>query len=230
MTRVYGHRGAPAEYPENTLAGFRRARDLGLAGIELDVHLSKDGVPVICHDETLDRTTNATGAIADYTVAELREIDAGDGEYVPTLAEVLAIAGSTLHVDIEVKANAAGAAVLEEVAKHPDLNWLVSSFDWDVLRYVREQDASADLWVLTHGASEDAIATLHDLKGGALAIWEKGIDQEIADYLAEGGIAWWPWTVNDPRRARELVEWGAIGICTDNPELMQREFAGGGGI
>lgn len=217
--RIYGHRGAPAEFPENTLAGFRRAKELGVYGIELDVHLSKDGVAVVCHDETLDRTTNATGAISDFTVAELREVDAGKGEYVPTLLEVLELVGDSLHVDIEVKANAAGAAVLEDVKKVDGLRWLVSSFDWDVLRYVRRQDADADLWVLTMGATDDAIATYEEHDAGALAIWDKALDADIAEFLKEKDIPWWPWTVNDPERAREVLGWGAIGICTDNPAM-----------
>lgn len=217
--RIYGHRGAPAEFPENTMAGFRRAMDLGVYGIELDVHLSKDGVAVVCHDETLDRTTDAKGAIADYTVAELREVDAGEGEYVPTLLEVLELVGDSLHVDIEVKANAAGATVLEDVRNVPNLRWLVSSFDWDVLRYVRSQDTDADLWVLTMGATEDAIETYHDLGAGALAIWQKAVDEDVAKFLNEQSIPWWPWTVNDPDQARDMFKWGAIGICTDNPAI-----------
>lgn len=221
--RIYGHRGAPAEFPENTLIGFQRARDLGVYGIELDVHLSKDGVAVVCHDETLDRTTNASGPISDYTVAELREVDAGNGQYVPTLLEVLELVGDSLHVDIEVKANAAGAAVLEDVKKVPGLRWLVSSFDWDVLRYVRSQDADADLWVLTMGATEDAIQTYKDLNADALAIWQKAVDDDIVAFLADQSIPWWPWTVNDPAQAKQMLEWGAIGICTDNPAMVLPE-------
>lgn len=217
--RIYGHRGAPAEYPENTLAGFSRAMELGVFGIELDVHLSKDGVAVVCHDETLDRTTDAKGPIANYTVAELREVDAGEGEYVPTLLEVLELVGNSLHVDIEVKANAAGAAVLEDVKKIDGLRWLVSSFDWDVLRFVREQDAEADLWVLTMGATDDAIHTFKELDAKALAIWQRAVDEDIARFLNEESIPWWPWTVNDLEQARQMFEWGAIGICTDNPAM-----------
>ncbi len=142
MSKVYGHRGASAEFPENTLAAFRRALELGVAGIELDVHLSADGVPVVIHDETVDRTTNGEGAVAGLTVAHLRELDAGQGEYVPTLAEVLDLVGDRVHVDIEVKANAAGEAVLREV-RGRDTRWVISSFDWDVLRYVRSVDDRA---------------------------------------------------------------------------------------
>lgn len=221
MGVVYGHRGAAAEFPENTLAGFRRALELGIEGIELDVHLSKDGVPVIIHDETVDRTTNAEGAVADFTVEELRALDAGDGEYVPTLAEVLDLVGDRLLVDIEIKANAAGEAVLAEI-KGRDTRWLISSFDWDVLRYVRSVDKDAELWVLAVGASDDALAAVDEVGASALAIWQRALDEDIAKMLVERSIPFWPWTVNDPEQARQLIEWGAFGICTDEPTRLQQ--------
>lgn len=225
MGLVYGHRGAAAEFPENTLAGFRRALELGIEGVELDVHLSKDGVPVIIHDETVDRTTDGTGAVADLTVDELRNLDAGDGEYVPTLAEVLDLIGDRLHVDIEIKANDAGQAVLEEVTGR-DTRWVISSFDWDVLRYVRSVDKDAEIWVLAMGATDDALAVVEELGATALALWQRAIDEDIARMLVEKNIPFWPWTVNFPSQARRLVEWGAFGICTDQPTKMQEEFEG----
>lgn len=220
MSKVYGHRGAPAEFPENTLASFRRALELDIAGIELDVHLSADGVPVVIHDETVDRTTNGQGAVANLTVDELRQLDAGNGEYVPTLAEVLDLVGDKLHVDIEVKANEAGEAVLNEVRDRNTL-WLISSFDWDVLRYVRSVDEGAEIWVLTVGATDEALNVVKELNASALAIWQKAIDEDVARMLTEEGIAFWPWTVNDPDQAAQLTEWGAIGICTDDPVRLQ---------
>jgi glycerophosphoryl diester phosphodiesterase len=221
VSKVYGHRGAPAEFPENTLAGFRRALELGIEGIELDVHLSADGVPVVIHDETVDRTTNGRGAVADLTVQELRALDAGNGEYVPTLAEVLDLIGDKAFVDIEVKANVAGEAALNEVASR-SMRWAISSFEWDVLRFVRKVNAEAELWVLTVGASDGAIEVFESVGASALAISSRGIDKEIAGYLRDKNIPFWVWTVNDVDRARQLVEWGAIGICTDNPELIQQ--------
>jgi glycerophosphoryl diester phosphodiesterase len=225
MGVVYGHRGAAAEYPENTLPGFRRALELGIEGIELDVHLSKDGVPVVIHDETVDRTTNGKGAVADLTVAELRALDAGDGEHVPTLAEVLDLVGDELVVDIEVKANAAGEAVLDEV-RGRDTRWLISSFDWDVLRYVRSVDKDAEIWVLALGATDDALKTVEELGATALALWQRAIDEDIAKMLIEKSIPFWPWTVNDLEQARELLEWGAFGICTDEPTKLQEALEG----
>src|SRR6187200_2440153 len=106
MVTIYGHRGASAELPENTLPAFALAKELGAYGIELDVHLSRDGVPVVIHDESVDRTTNGSGDVANLDLASLRQLDAGNGATIPTLIEVLDVVGDTLHVDIEVKAAA----------------------------------------------------------------------------------------------------------------------------
>lgn len=221
MTPIYAHRGASVEFPENTLAAFRRALELGADGIELDVHLSLDGHAVVIHDESVDRTTDGTGAISDMTVEELKKLDAGQGEQIPTLGEVLDLVGEAMHVDIEVKANAAGEAVLREL-KGRKTRWLISSFDWDVLRYVRSQDAEAELWVLTIGATEDAIAVAKEIDSPALAILHRALDEDIVAYLKEQELGFWPWTVNDPERAKVLAEWGALGICTDDPATIQR--------
>jgi glycerophosphoryl diester phosphodiesterase len=223
MGKVYAHRGASAEQPENTLAAFRRALELGVEGIELDVHLSSDGVPMVIHDATVDRTTSGSGAVAEMTCEELQELDAGNGERIPRLGEVLDLVGNRLHVDIEVKANAAGEAVLREVEGR-DLRWLISSFDWDVLRYVRSQRADVELWPLTVGATDDAIAVAKELGAPALAIWHKGLDADVVAHLAEQGLGFWPWTVNDPDLAETLLGLGAIGICTDDPAHIQERL------
>jgi glycerophosphoryl diester phosphodiesterase len=225
MTAVYAHRGASAEYPENTMAAFRRALELEVDGIELDVHLSKDGVPVVIHDDTVDRTTDGTGAVADMTVGELQSLDAGGGEPVPTLGQVLDLIGDRVHLDIEVKANEAGEAVVALLEGRKDTRWLISSFDWNVLRYVRSVDAGADLWPLTNGATEEAIEMAKALGSEALAINHRGLDDDIVAYLKEQELGFWPWTVNDPARALLLAEWGAIGICTDDPAAIQQAFA-----
>ena len=89
MVNIVGHRGAPMEEPENTLRSFRRALELGVAAVELDVQLTRDGRLAVIHDETLDRTTNGHGPVQDFTLAELQKLDAGQGEPIPALEEVL---------------------------------------------------------------------------------------------------------------------------------------------
>jgi glycerophosphoryl diester phosphodiesterase len=101
---IVGHRGAPALAPENTLASFDKARELGVDMVEFDVHLSSDKRCVVIHDETLDRTTNGTGLVGAATYAELRELDAGEGQRIPSLDEVLTWAREVgMPVSVELK-------------------------------------------------------------------------------------------------------------------------------
>lgn len=149
---VYGHRGASIARPENTLAAFDLAFDQGAVGIELDVALSSDGIPVVMHDSHVDRTTDGVGAVDALTLQELRALDAGDGHPVPTLDEVLALAAARgAEVNIEIKAADAAAAVLEVVGGHEGLAWFISSFHWDTLRQVRALAPDARIYPLTLG-------------------------------------------------------------------------------
>lgn len=218
--KVYAHRGASQEQPENTLSAFRRALEIGVFGIELDVHLSKDGVPVIIHDPTVERTTDGKGRIAEMTLADLKELDAGEGEQIPTLAEVLDLVGSAAHVDIEVKAKEAAAAVIREAEDRRDLRWAMSSFDHDVLRFARSQSTSIELWPLVVTVTADALATAIDLRSPVIAIHDRSVIAEVVDKLATRSIGIWVWTVNDPERARMLARWSIAGICTDDPQAI----------
>lgn len=153
---IYAHRGASLEHPENTLTAFARAVELGVEGIELDIHLSADGVPVVLHDETLDRTTNGTGHVGEHTVEQLRALDAGNGDYVPTLEEVLALAEGKVRVNIEIKDPNVSGPMLAVVAKFPNLSWFASSSVWAALEEVRRLDPSADTYPLTYGKPSNA--------------------------------------------------------------------------
>jgi len=152
--KIYAHRGASIELPENTLAAFQRAIDLGVEGIELDVHLSADGVPVVIHDETVDRTTNGVGEVNTLTVEQLHALDAGNGQYVPTLDEVLALVAGKLHVNVEIKTAEAADAALTVIARHPTLTWATSSFVWEALQHAHEVDPSTDTWPTGIGGPE----------------------------------------------------------------------------
>jgi len=217
MVAIYAHRGASAELPENTLPAFARAVELGADGIELDVHLSADGVPVVIHDESVNRTTNGTGNVAELSLDQLKALDAGNGAPIPTLAEVLDLVGGRLHVDIEVKAAAAADAVLAETSARSNLRFAISSFNHDVLRHVRRAGGAIEVWPLVMGASDEALETAAELGSPNLAIYDGMVNQEVIEFVAGKGPGCWVWTVNDPVRAADLAEMGANGICTDDP-------------
>lgn len=240
--RIYAHRGVSAHLPENTLAAFRRAVELGVEGIELDVQLSSDLVPVVIHDETTDRTTNGTGNITEFTARQLSLLDAGQGEFVPTLAQVLELAAGNLRVNIELKDASSAGPVAHVVETISGLDWFASSADWNALLELRARIPDAKIYPLCvadfekikaklpAGTQEEEFsartlaaglefALTHGAEG--LSIWEAGLEQEDFDLIHQSGLQAWVWTVNDPERARELMTLGADVICTDDPELLR---------
>src|SRR5918995_4154710 len=108
---IYAHRGVSVNHPENTLRAFQHALAIGVDGIELDVHATADGIPVVIHDRDVARTTDGTGYVDQIPLVRLETFDAGDGERVPTLAEVLALVGDAAHLDVEIKGTGIERAV-----------------------------------------------------------------------------------------------------------------------
>jgi glycerophosphoryl diester phosphodiesterase len=217
---IYAHRGASIEFPENTLAAFRRAIEVGAPGAELDVHLTKDGEAVVIHDETVDRTTNGRGWVQDLTLADIRDLDAGDGERIPTLAEVLELCEGKLVLDIEVKEGRAAAKVLEELARFPDQRWLISSFVWSSLRYVRDHAPDAELWVLWPSATDEAIAFGKKVGATVLNLEYRTVDADTVARVREAGMDVGVWTVNDRAEAERFRDLGVVDICTDDPASL----------
>lgn len=252
---VYAHRGASIELPENTLAAFARAIETGAEGIELDTYLAKDGVAVVIHDDTLDRTTNGTGLVKERTAVQLASLDAGHGEKVPTLAEVLALAEGRVRVNIELKDPDVVDAVIETVARFERLDWFASGAHWDALTELRER-TGAQVYPLSLGVAENGaklieryrdqltdeqaanirssasdwtVALERALAIGAsgLSIYEVGLTPAIVAAIHHAGLEAWVWTINDPARALEVAAMGADAVCTDAPaEVIAAREAG----
>lgn len=243
--KVYAHRGASIELPENTLAAFARAIELGAEGIELDTHVAKDGTAVVIHDDTLERTTNGSGPVKERTAVELGALDAGEGEKVPTLAEVLALAAGRVRVNVELKDPEAVDAVIETVAMFDDLDWFASGAHWDALTVLRER-IGAEVYPLSLGVAENgarlieryrdqitdemaanirtyasdwtvALERAFAIGASGLSIYEAGLTAEIVATIHAAGMRAWVWTVNEPARALEVAAMGADAICTDAP-------------
>jgi len=225
---IWAHRGASAVAPENTLAAFTAALQAGADGIELDVHLSRDGVPVVMHDETVDRTTNGSGRISDLSHAEIDDLDAGSwfgprwqGEKVPTLEKVLVGFAGRLKLNVEIKDMRAGRQVRNLLAKHPRGDMVISSFDRSLLRKLRAADPRLPLAVLLDQPDwHRALALAGNLK--ALALHPR-IDLVSRTLLARSrqlGLPVFPWTLDDPLAVRRLVSQGAAGIFTNDPGRM----------
>src|SRR4051812_23224597 len=188
MTLIYAHRGASAIHPENTMRAFRNALLISVDGIELDVHATADGIPVVIHDRDIGRTTNGDGYVDQVPLARLETFDAGQGERVPTLAEVLALVGDAAHLDFEIKGSHVEQAVLDVLAQHPSVRWAISSFAWDTLRTLRRLDPVAELWPLAEFAGDELIAVATELASPAVSLYTDAYTAENAARLRDAGL------------------------------------------
>lgn len=218
--QIYAHRGWSSQFPENTLRAFAEAKSLGVAGIELDVQLTSDGIPVVIHDRELARTTNGLGLVDQTSFADLQRFDAGDGERVPSLREVLDLVGDAVHLDIEIKAPDADNATLANLREFPIAQWAISSFNWRVLRRLRDVDDSIELWPLAVSCDAALLNVAKALGSPVVALESAAYTEETATTLRGAGLRAFLWTINQVVEARRVDALGAFAICTDDPSRL----------
>jgi glycerophosphoryl diester phosphodiesterase len=227
---VWAHRGASGIAPENTLAAFRLAQFCGADGIELDVRPAADKVPVVMHDETLDRTTNAHGMLQRYAARDLQRIDAGSwfgpefaGEPVPQLDGVLHWAGPDLLLNVEIKEFSAGMAVIDLLERYPDRRVLVSSFDHALLAALRARAPLLPIGFLSearrwHEHLDAAIAC----RAESLHPRQDRVTAEQVEDCHVRGIKVYPWVVDGRERLLSLAAMGVDGVFTNYPARLRR--------
>jgi glycerophosphoryl diester phosphodiesterase len=241
MTIIVAHRGAAAQAPENTMEAFRLGVEAGADAIELDVHLTADGQLAVIHDETLERTTDRTGRVADLTMEQIREADAGAtfsragdsgfpfadrGLTVPTLPEVLAWLPDGVGLVIEIKARAAADAVVEAVRDHPvrDGRLAVISFDEGAIERVRELDPGIKTGYLLVPTQPVEPALVWATEHGHAGVYpyEADLGMDPLPLLAQAnafGREIGCYVVNDPERMKHLAACGIWGFVTDVPDV-----------
>lgn len=225
---VIGHRGASGSAPENTLAAARRAHDLGARWIEIDVQLAKDGVPVVFHDHTLERTTNGEGAVAAQTADQLVRLDAGAwfspdfaGERIPTLEEMLSVCreiGLGLNVELKpaVGTDLATARAVADVLRGADQPLLISSFSILALAAFHDAAPHLSLGALFKRPPQTR-APLSDLPFYSVHVAANATEKADVTRLTLGGYRVLVYTVNDVALGSRLRDWGVTAIFTDHP-------------
>lgn len=200
---IGGHRGNPAACPENTLASFRSAIELGVDMIECDVHLSQDGELVVIHDHTLDRTTDGSGLVVAKTLRELRELDAGAGERIPVLAEVCELARPSVGLCVEIKQIPIPYPGLEQrlVAVLRELDMVgqtaVISFHHGAVRTVHELEPGLVVGVLEGARPIDPVALMRGAGARIYAPHYGAMDPALVQEVHAGGGVVGCWTVDD---------------------------------
>lgn len=245
---VISHRGANLVAPQNTVEAFEKAMEIGCDGFETDIHLTKDGVPVVCHNFDIDKTSDGEGFIKDMTLEELRKFDFGKyfgeafvGTKIPTLDEFLDVSermGDKMKVlDIELKSSKIGKAGTEIVEKMINAvkahglfdKLLVSSFDPQILIDCKKLDArcktgilySPNLWYSLK-IQRDPIKFCRMITCDALHPHYWYVNKEYVDRAHEAGIQVNPWTVDSEKVAKKLIGLGVDGLITDDLGLMNR--------
>lgn len=218
MVNIIGHRGAPAEEPENTRSSFQRALDLGAAAVELDVQLTRDGRLAVIHDETLERTTNGHGRVRDFDLADLKELDAGRGEPIPALEEVLELARGRAQLAVELKQPEAASALLEVFRKHQAFEAAtVISFWHPAVKALKEAEPRLHTGVLMVGCPADPVALAHAARADTLVLNYRYVDRELVKAAHRQEIGVIVWNIDDPEILEPYLSLNLEAICTNRP-------------
>ena len=234
-TRVIAHRGFSGAAPENTLAAVRAAIEIKADMVEIDITLTSDGHIVVIHDETLDRTTDGSGEILQFTLAELQELDAGSwfdpsftGEPIPTLDQVLDDVEGRILLNVEIKSEAVSRGVVNKVAaairEHGMIDGVVvSSFSPTALQQMHAEAPeirTAVLYNTSFHKGRDAVEISTELGATVFNIKRQRLTKKMLRRCRAHDIPVGVYTVNDPRRMRHLVKKGINAIFTDHPDRL----------
>jgi glycerophosphoryl diester phosphodiesterase len=218
---ITSHRGAGYLEPENTLRAIARAITLGVDQIEIDVRLTRDGHLVLMHDPTVNRTTNGTGKVEDLTLAEIRQLDAGFGERVPTLVEALDLTRGKVILQIELKGPGTPGAVVQAVeATGREEDVVLTSFVHEWLVEVRRLHTRIGTGTLWGRLPADAVQKTQQIDAQALHVWHEQIDGNLVATAHTQGLLVRAWNANEETAMRALIELGVDAIGSDRPDLL----------
>jgi glycerophosphoryl diester phosphodiesterase len=225
------HAACKGHAPENTLAGIHAALALGVDAIEIDLHASGDGVPVLMHDETVDRTTDGAGRVSDLPLSALKALDAGSGvfenrfagERIPTLAEVLELTRDRCLLVIEVKQRQIEGGLAAVVRRLNAASVMIWSFHEEVVataRAVLPEVPAARLWGGRNGHAAELLASTVHHGAQGISVHYSAVDAELVRAARLRGMSVFTWTVDEPEDQVRVAAFGVDGICTNLPDVL----------
>ncbi|MEM9468819.1 MAG: glycerophosphodiester phosphodiesterase family protein [Pseudomonadota bacterium] len=237
LPKVIGHRGAAAYAPENTIEGIHTAADMGVEWVELDVKLTKDDIPVIFHDDTLERTTNGSGAIAEMTYDDLKQLECGSwfadsftGIKIPTLEEAIeALIDRDLGLNLEIKPCAGREKETAEAALDMLLSiWddhdrlLISSFQHVSLEAAQDvaEDCKRGLLIGGEELPENWAEMADYLDVKTVNLSRELASRELVEAIIDLDLHPLIYTVNDPLEVRQFQAWGVDSMFSDEPDVI----------
>lgn len=221
---IGAHRGASCVYPENTIEAFHAAASMGADFLELDVRLTRDGFPVVIHDDTIDRTTSGTGAVSELTLAQITGMAP-----IPSLEQVFAIFHNTIYFNIELKSGAAGRVLLEKVLHLLDRYALteqviLSSFDHTLLAASKQMSSNVLTGLLYESRLPDPIEQAIKCHADALHPFYRLLSRRLAAQCREAGLLLFPWTVDKGYCLNYCACLQVNGVITNKPDYAIKQL------
>ncbi|WP_299312529.1 glycerophosphodiester phosphodiesterase family protein [uncultured Aquimarina sp.] len=223
--KIFGHRGAAGLVAENTLESIAEALKCNVNGVEIDVHKCKSGELVVIHDETLQRTTNGTGKVSEFTLQELKKYRTREEYKIPTLDEVLNFVNAKCTLNIELKGVGTAIPVVELLEKRiKDSKWdydhfILSSFDHSQLFQIKSNTSTFKLGVLTEKNIPSILNVSETLEAFSVHPPIYSLQKEEVILAKDKGYEVYTWTVNDLSKIESSKTWKVDGIITDFPNF-----------
>lgn len=217
---IVGHRGARASAPENTL----RALEIGMACadyVEVDVRLSREGLPVVMHDATLDRTTDGSGAVCTYLLSELKALDAGDREHIPTLQEVVSLVTGRCGLFVEIKEKGSEETVCRVLSGYDPEKLFVVSFHEESIRKVKDLLPGVRTGFIFSRCGEDPLSFAVSVRADAILPRKDLLTSSLVDPAHRLGLIVIPWVLNTGDDVLAAQDAGADGFASDDPCTMR---------
>lgn len=226
MRRVLriGHRGAAGHAPENTLAAIQKGIALGVDFVEIDVRRTADGVLVALHDETVNRTTNGKGRVDCLSLQEVKKFNAGNGEHIPTLEEVLKVAAGEAGLMLELKVKEVAQQTVEVVREAGFRDPVIyASFLHDELKHVRTVDPGASLMVLFGGLSLASVARAIKYRPSYVGLRHDKATRPLVDAFHRADLLVFVYTANTPSAIQHARSINVDGVISNFPERIARQ-------
>lgn len=230
---VIAHRGYNAKYPENTLLAFEKAIDVGADYCELDIEFTKDGKIVVIHDDSTKRVADKDLQVTASTLAELKQLDLGNGQRIPTLAEVLELCEGKIGLNIEIKGRNMAKALAEELSVfNMNKDIIVSSFHHQEIIDFHQHESNVKIATLepTHGSliknlkyfftKKDFFQHAEKAEANAIHPFVLAITRKFIETAHQSNWAVNTWTSDNPKQWKKFIGYGIDGIITNNPEKL----------
>lgn len=221
--KIFGHRGACGYEPENTLSSFQKAIEIGVDVIELDVYVLNSGELVVIHDDKVDRTTNGNGYVLDYTFEAIRQLDAGNGQFIPTLQEVIDLVNMKTTIDIELKGVGTARAVAATISSFLEIGWseeyfMVSSFNSTELVAFSKLMPNIRTGVLIVDIPKDYAAFASSIEAYSINPSYEFITKEFVEDAKSRNLKIFAFTVDGESEVQRMQSLGVDGIFTNYPD------------